>query len=63
MTARRIDTRTPNQAAAQPATARAGQQDWGTSQDRADRAEAVLDQQESTRFHAKASAEAAVGCR
>lgn len=60
---RQISTETPNQIVAQPATTQACQQDRGTPQGRAARAEEVIGQRESAQFHAKASAEAAGGCR
>ncbi|MFI1702990.1 hypothetical protein [Streptomyces griseoruber] len=63
MTARQIDTRTPNQTVAQPATVRTCRQDRGTASDRAARAEEAIGQNESAKFHAKASAEAAGWCR
>ncbi|MEU2265004.1 hypothetical protein ABZ568_00820 [Streptomyces olindensis] len=63
MTARQIDTKTPNQIVGQPATVRACQQERGTPQEQADRAEAAIEQGESAKFHAKASAESCGGRR
>ncbi|MGW4007905.1 hypothetical protein [Streptomyces sp. NPDC004763] len=60
---RRIDTKTPNQTVAQPATVQACQRDRGTAAERADRADAAIAQQESARFHGKAAAEAPGGRR
>ncbi|WP_371097142.1 hypothetical protein [Streptomyces sanglieri] len=60
---RRISATTPNGVVAQPATVQACQEDRGTPRDRADRAEDAAGQQESTKFHAKESAESAGGCR
>lgn len=63
MTARQIDTRTPNQVVGQPATVRACQQDRGTPQDRAARADEAVGQRESAQFHAVSSAESCGGRR
>ncbi|WP_406321784.1 hypothetical protein [Streptomyces sp. NBC_00519] len=63
MIARQIDTKTPNQTVAQPATVRACERDRGNPQDQAARADWAVGQWESTRFHAKESAEAAGGFR
>lgn len=60
---RQISTKQPNQVVAQPATVAACQQDRGTQQDRADRAEQAVEQQESMQFNGHASAEAARGWR
>lgn len=63
MIARRIDTKTPNETLAQPATVQTCRDDRGTPQDRAARAEEAIGQVESGQFHAKASAEAPGGRR
>ncbi|MBL0779439.1 hypothetical protein G6541_20075 [Streptomyces albidoflavus] len=51
----------PNKIFAEPATVEACQQDRGTAAERAARAEDAVAQQENTRWHAKAAAEAPKG--
>ncbi|WP_371793861.1 hypothetical protein OIE91_11385 [Streptomyces albidoflavus] len=51
----------PNRIMAEPATVEACRQDRGTAAERAARAEDVTAQQENTRWHAKAAAEAPKG--
>lgn len=63
MSPRQISTQTPSQTIAQPATVQACREDRGTPQERADRAEAAIEQSESAKFHGKASAESCGGRR
>lgn len=60
---RRIDTKTPNQTVAEPATVAACQHDRGTPSARADRADAAVALAESAKWHGKAAAEAPGGQR
>lgn len=58
MSPRRISTSTPNQTVSQPATVEQCGQDYGTPQQRADRAEDRVGQNETAKWNAKTAAEA-----